>query len=597
MSMASMKQRKLRFLTGQSKPFKLCGLLVLVVIILVGCSSSNKVVTPTPSPTSPKTGIEFSPIDLGIPADALNSPVVGSLPDSTVMHVRLLFKLSQGQQNQLNKISSSGQDLSKLANQIGISDSVFNQIKALLGLPGITLTLTKLHTSVAVDGQARLMAVTFRTHFVEHKYKGRTFYAPATPPELPTFIVNDLVSVTGLDNYSQPLQPGFQEQAYPSAVAQANCNAPAGEDFPAQVAHVYGYDRFAQAGFLGDGMTINLVEIDGFSASDVANYGQCVGYRGHITVKSIDGAPTQAGEETALDVEMIEGLARDINIVDYQTGNPDVGTGIIDELQQIVDDNTKNTGTGNIVSISLGGAENLETLNYIKGVDQLLSVIMQKEHLTVFVASGDCAAFQDHVFGSYSVSFPASDPNAVGVGGSVLTVNQNGVRTSESVWSDGSDPSQCTNSWGSGGGNSNYFPQPSYQTGRGVTNDGSRGFRQVPDVAAVATNLPLFFQGQWQTFPDGTGAGGGTSAATPIWATGMALVNEALIRKYHVFFVGPLVFYYVADHAGRLSPYFDITQGNNLGFNATPGWDFATGWGAPNLLDFYNVLAGVASQK
>jgi hypothetical protein len=76
----------------------------------------------------------------------------------------------------------------------------------------------------------------------------------------------------------------------------------------------------------------------------------------------------------------------------------------------------------------------------------------------------------------------------------------------------------------------------------------------------------------------------------------MALVNQALMQKYHVFFAGPLVFYYVANHAGRLSPYFDVTQGNNLGFNTTPGWDFATGLGSPNLVDFYNVLASVASR-
>jgi hypothetical protein len=40
-----------------------------------------------------------------------------------------------------------------------------------------------------------------------------------------------------------------------------------------------------------------------------------------------------------------------------------------------------------------------------------------------------------------------------------------------------------------------------------------------------------------------------------------------------------------------------VTHGNNLGFNATPGWDYATGWGAPSLVDFYDVLAAVAAQK
>ncbi len=576
--------------------------LLLFALILSGCDSSSTTTQPTPTQPklSPTAHIAFSSINLGIPADALNSPITGPLADNTPMHVSLLFKVNQSQQNQLNKISNRQQDLSHLANQIGISDAMFARIKAELGITGVVLSLSNLHTSVAMDGKARSMALLFQTHFVLHKYRGRTFYAPATAPMLPTFIVNNLVSVTGLDDFSQ-LQTGLPASAFALSAARtdagtrANCSAPAGEDFPAGVAHVYGYDQFAHAGFLGQGMTINLVEIDGFPQSDVANYGQCVGYRGHIVVKNIDGAPTKPGEESALDIEQIEGLAPDANIVDYQTGNPNIGNGIIDELQQIVDDNTKSTGSGSIVSISLEGAENFQSLNYLKGIDQLLSLLTEKEHMTIFVASGDCGAFMDHVYGSFSVSFPASDPNAVAVGGTMLQINAQNQRTSEAAWSDGSDTSQCTNSWGSGGGSSNFFQQSSFQTGKGVQNDASRGFREVPDVSAVALNLPLYFGGQWQTFPDGTGAGGGTSAATPIWAAGMALVNQALIQKYHVFFAGPLVFYYVANHAGRLTPYFDVTQGTNLGFNTTPGWDFATGLGTPNLVDFYNVLASVAS--
>lgn len=583
-------------LAHRSSFSKVVVMLLMLALIISGCASSTTVTQPTPSPAP---HLAFSSINLGIPADALNSPTTGPLADDTLMHVRLLFKLNQSQQNQLNKISNKQQDISHLANQIGISDATFARIKAALGITGVTLSLSNLHTSVAIDGQARIMALLFQTHFVVHKYQGRTFYAPATTPMLPTFIVNELVSVTGLDDFSQ-IQTGLPTSALvptttrTGASTRANCNAPAGEDFPAGVAHAYEYDQFAHAGFLGQGMTINLVEIDGISQSDVANYGQCVGYRGHITVKNIDGAPTQPGVESNMDIEQIEGLAPDANIVDYQTGNPDTGSGIIDELQQIVNDNAKNTGSGSVVSISLGGAENFQSLDYLKGIDQLFSLLTQKEHMTVFVASGDCGAFMDHVYGSFSVSFPASDPNAVAVGGTELQIDAQGKRASEVAWSDGSDTTQCTNSWGSGGGNSNFFPQSSFQSGKGVQNDGSRGFRQVPDVSAVATNLALYFQGQWQTFSDGTGAGGGTSAATPIWAAGMTLVNQALIQKYHVFFAGPVVFYYVENHAGSLSPYFDVTQGNNLGFNATSGWDFATGLGTPNLVDFYNVLASVA---
>ena len=288
---------------------------------------------------------------------------------------------------------------------------------------------------------------------------------------------------------------------------------------------------------------------------------------------------------------MIEGLAPDVNIVDYQTGDSRY---LVDELQQLIDDNTNKGGYGNVVSISLGGAEKQEPINYLSAIDQELNVLANTEHMTVFIASGDCGAFTDQRFGDYSVSFPASDPNVVGVGGTLLHTDANSNRTAEPVWSDNTpDHFQCKNTWGSGGGNSEQFAQPGWQTGKGVKNQNSQSARQVPDIAAVAFDLPLYFNGQWEL-------GGGTSAATPIWAAGMILVNQKTIDKYHKFFPGPQAFYYIANHSGKFSPYLDITDGGgglSATFNATSGWDFATGLGVPNLGDFYNVLETVAKSN
>jgi len=41
------------------------------------------------------------------------------------------------------------------------------------------------------------------------------------------------------------------------------------------------------------------------------------------------------------------------------------------------------------------------------------------------------------------------------------------------------------------------------------------------------------------------------------------------------------------------SPSFIVAQGNNLYYSATPGWDFTTGLGTPNLPDFYNAVANL----
>jgi hypothetical protein len=46
----------------------------------------------------------------------------------------------------------------------------------------------------------------------------------------------------------------------------------------------------------------------------------------------------------------------------------------------------------------------------------------------------------------------------------------------------------------------------------------------------------------------------------------------------------------VARGAGGLQPYFDVTRGNNLYYQARPGWDYTTGLGTPNLAAFYQAL-------
>jgi len=305
--------------------------ILLFLVILAGCGGSNSTSTSTPTvvTTSTTTSLaQFSPVDLGIPAAALNSPVVGSLPGDTLLHVRLTFKIqnqqAQGSQPQSGTVVQS-QDLEKQANQIGISDATFQKIKQVLGVQGVTLTLSSLHTELKVDALARTIGPLFQTQFVNHNYEGRVFYAPATTPLLPTFIADQVIAVTGLDNYSINPKPAFSalsalttNQAHP-AMGQADCTAPQGTVFPNQVAHAYGYDQFHSHGYNGQNMTINLVEIDGVAMSDVQNYAQCVQYAGHIRFVNIDGPAPQPQGETTLDMDMIMGLARNATIVDYQT--------------------------------------------------------------------------------------------------------------------------------------------------------------------------------------------------------------------------------------------------------------------------------------
>jgi kumamolisin len=540
----------------------------------------------------------FESLNLGVPAAALKSPVKGPLPDGTVLHVGITFKVNP----QVLKLVGQqplqpGQpsDLERFAKQLGIDDATYQKVKSFFNAQGLVLQLSKLRTYLSLQARAGTLARLLQTKFVIHKYKGRTFYAPATPPKVPTFLADSIAAVTGLDNYS--VRPVHALQMNPGGLHTSrkgalDCSPDNQSLTPADVAKAYGYSALNQRGLLGEQMTVNLVEVDGSYLDDIQNYLGCINFKGHLSVINVDGSPSNAEGESTLDIEMVAGLAPAASIKLYQTDGSaggDTWMQVNDELQQIINDNTKNANAGSVVSISLGIDEADITSDDVNALDSSLQQLTQAEHMTVFVASGDCGAFASGNFLDLGVSYPASDPWAVAVGGTELSINAQGMRTGEVTWSNFPNIFSCNNSWGSGGGNSSLFNHPGWQNANGVNNSHSDNMREIPDVAAVADNLAVYYQGQW-------GVVGGTSAAAPIWAAGQALVNEDTIKRLGTFAYAPQLYYAVADKQVSANPYFDVTYGNNLYYTATPGWDYTTGLGTPNLANFDRAVCTILAQ-
>ena len=150
---------------------------------------------------------------------------------------------------------------------------------------------------------------------------------------------------------------------------------------------------------------------------------------------------------------------------------------------------------------------------------------------------------------------------------------------------------------GSGGGISNTFKQPAWQSGPGVDNQYSNGNRQVPDVTADAdpatgysiyctvTNAGCPSSG-WITI-------GGTSAAAPLWAGGMALINQYL-KAHNTAPIGSAnpTLYRLFREQQTFPAFHDITDGTNLLYPATTGYDLASGIGSP---DIYNIARDLVS--
>ena len=159
-----------------------------------------------------------------------------------------------------------------------------------------------------------------------------------------------------------------------------------------------------------------------------------------------------------------------------------------------------------------------------------------------------------------------------------------GAYGAEQVWNE-NDPADGLVA-ATGGAPSLLFPVPAFQAGLGLSS------RTVPDIsynAAISGGVLVY----WSAL-GGDAAGfyivGGTSAGAPQWAAIVALANQYGAAHGH----GPLgninsALYTLAESSAYANDFHDITVGNNMlggvlpGFSAGTGYDFASGWGTPNV--------------
>jgi kumamolisin len=311
-------------------PWKTLVNVLFALTMLAGCNvMGNSTPSPTPPPTAPS--VHSTTLNLGLPQKALSAPIIGTVPDSQMLHVNVTLKVDQATLDQLGannnlQVGKAGSP-PDLAKKLGISDENLKKIQAYFGVEHINVQPDKTRTNLTFDAQAGSVARLLQTKFVIHQLNGRKFFTPDPNqlPKIPTVIANYILAITGLDNYSLPPQPRLalapqQLTLLPThAQGDATClnTLPRNVASEDRVAHAYGYDRFWNAGWHGENMTVNLVEIGGFDASATVNYWECVGST--ITMDEIPMSivPPPSPENT-LDIEMLSGLAPNIHLNDYE---------------------------------------------------------------------------------------------------------------------------------------------------------------------------------------------------------------------------------------------------------------------------------------
>ncbi|MEO6999012.1 MAG: S53 family peptidase [Terracoccus sp.] len=333
------------------------------------------------------------------------------------------------------------------------------------------------------------------------------------------------------------------------------------------------------AGVDGTGESIAIIELGGgFRPADLDHYFSALRISPSPTVIAVPvgggtnrptGNPTGPDGEVVLDIEVSGAIAPGAQIVVYFAPNTDQG--FLAAVNAAIHDTTHES---KVISIGWVGPESSWTPQAM----QVMNTAFASANalgISVFAAAGDHGSTDGATDGENHADFPASASSAVACGGTNLQVSGTAI-TSETVWNAGGGAT--------GGGVSDQFPVPGYQSALNPTSANPKGGhgRGVPDVAAVAdpaTGYQVFIDGQAMVF-------GGTSAVAPLWAGLITLVNQASRRSF-----SPLQsLLYPAPKA-----FNDITSGDNGAYSAAVGWDPCTGLGSPIGTAVLSALSGAAA--
>ncbi|NRD76830.1 peptidase S53 [Bacillus sp. BRMEA1] len=468
-------------------------------------------------------------------------------------------------------------------NQYGPTDETVAKVKSFLTSKGFEVkNVSANHAFITVSGTIGMMEDTFGVTINNYKNsKGDVYYSNTEAPSIPVEFSGIITDIEGLNNEAHYTHPKIRKSSQlvkqkPASVVKPNVGSgPAGGYTPAELKGAYDISPLASSGYTGSGQTVAVMELDGYKATNVSTYSNYYGLGSlaptNVYVDGYSGAAGQGETEVELDIEVINAIAPKAQVVVYEGPNTDQG--LIDTYQKIASDNKAKS-----ISVSWGiGEQHISsaTLNSLHTIFQQYAAQGQ----SIFAASGDNGAY-DSGGATLEVDSPANDPYVTGVGGTKLNLS-NSSYGSESVWSN------TLNRTGGGGGLSQVYAMPSFQSGPGVQNSYSNGKRQVPDVSADAdpsTGYSIYSTGSWTVV-------GGTSAAAPLWAGIAALNNQyaAANGKGSLGQANPTL-YKAFNTTQTYTAYHDITTGKNLYYPATTGYDMASGIGTP---DVYNLIRDI----
>jgi kumamolisin len=313
----------------------------------------------------------------------------------------------------------------------------------------------------------------------------------------------------------------------------------------ATVARAYGVEPLTTQGHRGQGTALGVVVGAGFKLKDLQSFWRSQGITRPDPELVVTMEPLATRfTETTLDIEWSGGLAPGADLIVY--AGPDAhDTSLVYTFNEAIGE-----GRASVITDSFAHREDA-TPRVIRRQYDVSARMAAALGITVIAAGGD----------SGQADVPGSSPFVTSVGGTILDVDATGQRVDERAWAL------------SGSGDSLTFEAPVWQAGLSIA-----GKRACSDVGlAGGSRYWVYVFGEWQAYA-------GTSFSAPVFAGLIAVVNSARAAggKPPVGFLNSILY----TDAALQATFHDVVSGATTDHAAGPGWDYPTGWGAPNAAAF-----------
>jgi len=498
--------------------------------------------------------------------------------------------------------------------RFGLSDGDMRQVTEWLRSQGLRVNdVARGRHWITFSGTADTVGRALHTEFHQYVVRNEKHIANATDPSVPAALQDVVAGFMGLNDFL----PHPAHIKGPALAASPDLTS-GGTHFlaPDDIATIYNIAPLYAAGIDGTGQTIAVLGQTAINLTDIATFRTRFGLPPNVPQQVLYG--TSPGirtidlEEADLDIEWSGAVARNATIVYVYSS--DVFNSAAYAVDQV---------TAPVMTMSYGSCEPENVPAF-----RIIAQQANAQGITWMIASGDWGAATcdlTNVIPQASkgptVSFPADFPEVTAVGGTEFnegsgtywaTSNSKTLSSAlsyipEMAWNDSPlyDGLVAT-----GGGPSQMFAKPYWQTGPGVPNDNAR---DVPDVALASS---ASHDGYEFVSSGSVSIVGGTSVASPEFAGIVALLNHYLmsggvLAQPGLGNINPQLYRLAQTSADA---FHDITVGNNMvpclqgspecvdglmGFNAAAGYNLTTGLGSVNVYnlvtEWYNGTATTTS--